>query len=299
MRSHKLRQKIIMTIFCVCLLPPLDSDVDAAQAPLSLAILPCSDVVMSFKKFHPLIAYLEQETGFKIQLIVPGDFDGFERSMRNGDIDFVFQDPHTYVRLAYLYDENALLKALTREGAAVQAGVVIVRKESGIHSMQDLRGKNVMFGPKLSAAKWLAAKLLFEEHGLNIDHDLRTYSNGGCCEDIAFHVYLKTADAGVICDHFLETHLNKQQELGFEASQLTIIARTSAVPTRVFAARKELHPEIVSKVNRALLLLDNKNPAHAQILQNAELGGFQASSDEDYDGIRALIGSIQEQEELP
>ncbi|GAK61239.1 phosphonate ABC transporter, periplasmic phosphonate-binding protein [Candidatus Vecturithrix granuli] len=296
MRSHKLSQRIIMlTIFYVWLLPLFDNNVAAAQALLRLAILPCSDVVISFKKFHPLITYLEQETGFNIQLLVPADFDEFERSMNNGDIDFAFQDPHTYVRLADLYDQNALLQALNREGTTIQAGVVVVRKESGIHSMEDLRGKNVMFGPKLSTTKWLAAKLLFEEHKINIDHDLRTYSNGGCCEDIAFHVYLKTVDAGVVCDHFLETHLNKQQELGFEASQLTIIARTNAVPTRVFAARKALHSDILSKVNRALLLLDNNDPAHAQILQSAEIGGFRASSDADYDDIRALISSIQEE----
>ncbi len=94
--------------------------------------------------------------------------------------------------------------------------------------------------------------------------------------------------------HFLETHLNKQQELGFEASQLMIIARTDDVPTRVFAARKALEPDIVSEVNRALLRLDNQHPAHVQILQNAEIGGFRRSSDADYNGIRALIGHIQE-----
>ncbi len=294
MRSRKLNRRILLTLFCVCLLPSFGSDVDAAQTTFNLAILPCSDIVTSFKKFHPLIAYLEQETGFNFQLLVPADFAEFERSMTNGEIDFVFQDPHTYVRLANLYDQNALLQALTREGATIQAGVVVVRKESGIQSMEDLRGKNVMFGPKLSAAKWLAARLLFEEHGINIDHDLRAYSNGGCCEDIAFHVYLKTVDAGVVCHHFLETHLNKQQELGFEASQLMIIARTDDVPTRVFAARKALEPDIVSEVNRALLRLDNQHPAHVQILQNAEIGGFRRSSDADYNGIRALIGHIQE-----
>ena len=55
-----------------------------------------------------------------------------------------------------------------------------------------------MFGPKLSAARWVAAKALFEENGMNIDKDLKAYSNGKCCEDVAFNVYLKAVDAGVV-----------------------------------------------------------------------------------------------------
>jgi len=35
-----------------------------------------------------------------------------------------------------------------------------------------------MFGPKASITKWVAARLLFEENGINIDKDLKAYSNG-------------------------------------------------------------------------------------------------------------------------
>jgi len=167
--------------------------------------------------------------------------------------------------------------------------VVIVRKDSGINKLKDLMGKTVMFGPKLSAAKWVAAKSLFEENGINIDKDLKGYSNGGCCEDIAFNIYLKAVDAGVVCDHFLEEHSKKQQELGVDAKEVIVVCRTKSVPTRVFAARQGINNDIIAKVNQALLRLDNNKPAHKKILYPAELGGFQKSKDEHYDGIRMLI----------
>ena len=74
------------------------SDSDVAKKRITVAILPCSDIVMTFKKFHPLITYLEQQTGFDIELVVQTDFTEFEWSIRNGDIDFALQDPHTYVK---------------------------------------------------------------------------------------------------------------------------------------------------------------------------------------------------------
>ena len=83
---------------------------------VTIAILPCKDVVMTFKKFHLLAGYLKQETGMGVKLVVPEDSATFEKDLRNRDIDFAFQDPYTYVRLSDLYNRNFLLKGLTREG---------------------------------------------------------------------------------------------------------------------------------------------------------------------------------------
>lgn len=264
---------------------------ESVKKNIIIAVLPCSDVEMTFKKFHPLITYLEQQTGLDIEIMVPRDYAEFEWAIKNGDIDFALQDPHTYLRLAKSYKKDSLIRSLTREGETSQRGAIIVRKGRSINNVEDLRGKTVMFGPKLSMTKWIAAKEIFKDNGIDIDKDLRAYSNGGCCEDIAFNVYLKAVDAGVVCDHFFEEHSEDRNELGMDPKQLIVIGRTKAVPTRVFTARKELSNSIVNRINQALLDLDKKNPEHAKILYPAELGGFQKAKDKDYDGIRNLIGA--------
>ncbi|MGA1869593.1 MAG: phosphate/phosphite/phosphonate ABC transporter substrate-binding protein [bacterium] len=286
----RVNKALIIGTLCMSMLI-LTTHAHGEEKHISIGILPCTDVVMSFKKFNPLITYLEQQTGLKIKLIVPKDFAGLERAIINGDINFAFQDPHTYVKLTNLYDKGSLIRSLTLEGASSQSGVVIVRKDSLIRKVEDLKGKTVMFGPRLSTTKWVVAKLLFEESGIDIDKDLKDYSNGGCCEDIAFNVYLKAVDAGVICDHFLKDHSEKQKELGIDAQQIIVIGKTKAVPTRVFAACQEINKDVITKINEALLRLDKKNLTHKKILYSAELGGFQKSKDEDYNSIRMLIGA--------
>ena len=285
----KLSYGLIIGAFFMCL-SVVVSYAEEAKKPVTIAIFPCTDVVMRLKKFHPLVTYLKQETGFDIEFIVPKDLVDFERAIKNKEIEFVFLDPHIYVNSADLYDKDTLISALTGEGSTSQSGVVIARKDGGINKLEDLKGKAVMFGPKLSAARWVAAKVLFEESGINIDKDLKAYSNGGCCEDVAFNVYLKAVDAGVVCDHFLKGHSIKQKELGMDIKQIVAVCRTGSVPMRVFAARQEVSDDIVTKVNQALLRLDKNKPAHAKILHRAELGGFQRSKDGDYDGIRMLMG---------
>lgn len=287
--SRKLNRGIILCALIISLLVGVP-DSDEAKKHITIAILPCYDIVMTFKKFHPLITYLEQQTGLDIKIVIETDLSEFELAVRSGDIDFALQDPHTYIRLADLYDKDALIKTLTPGGATSHRGVVIVRKDSGLEKVGDLRAKTVMFGPKQSVTKWIAAKMLFEESGIDIDEDLRAYRNGGCCDDIAFDVYLKAVDAGVVCDHFFDEHSDSQEELGIDMNQIIVIGESHLVPTRVFAARKTIDSEIVNKIVHVLLSMDSTNPVHKDILISAELGGFRIARDEDYDDIRSLIG---------
>jgi phosphonate transport system substrate-binding protein len=287
--SRKLNTVIILGALLVSLLVDV-SDPAAEKKQITMTILPCYDIVMTFKKFHPLITYLEQQTGFDIKIAVQTDFSEFELGIRNGDIDFALQDPHTYVSLADLFNRDALLGTLTPEGAASRRGVIITRKGSGIGAVADLREKTVMFGPKQSIAKWIAAKILFEKNGIDIDEDLLSYSNGKCCEDIAFNVYLEAVDAGAVCSHFIDEYSDKQDGLGIDINQIIVIGKTDLVPTRVFTASNAISGEVVTKFIQALLGIDNTNPDHADMLERAEIGGFQSVSDEDYDDVRDLIG---------
>jgi ABC-type phosphate/phosphonate transport system substrate-binding protein len=281
----RLTQGTTTTFFCIWLLV-IAGHAEGEREYIAIAILPCSDVVMTFKKFHPLTMYLKEETGFEVRTFVPKDIAEFEMALKNGEMDFAFQDPYTYVRIADLFDKSSLMRALTREGEAFQYGVVIVRRDSNIKILQDLRGKTVMFGPDLSAPKWTAARELFGKNGIDIDRDLKAFSHGGCCEDIAFSVYLGAVDAGVVCDHFLTEHPEKQKDLGVEAKQMAVISRTEAVPMRLFTARKGINAGILKAVNQALLRLDKNNPAHAKILYSAEIGGFQKADARDYERIK-------------
>jgi phosphonate transport system substrate-binding protein len=204
-----------------------------------------------------------------------------------------------YVRFAGLYDDRALLRAVTRKGAITQFGLVVVKRSSDINKVADLRGKYVLFGPKHSTTRWMEARLLFEENGLNIDKDLKAYSHGRSCEGIAFSVQFGGVDAGVICDHFFDEHFEKRQQLGVDPNQLKIIGKTRLVPTRVFAPRRDVSSDIVDTVNKALLGLDRRVPFHNKILQDSELGGFQKSKDEDYDDTRRQLGGkMAEQESI-
>lgn len=245
-----------------------------ARENVTLTVYPCNDVVNSFKKFTPLVSYLHSETGIEVRLVFFPDFQSYAKALKNHELDFVFMDPMVYLKYKDYYMENSLLISLTLDGKNHQSGVVIVRKDSGITSLDGLNGKRIIFGPYESTPRWAAARFLFRQRGIDLDTGLKEYTHGGCCEDIAFNVFMKAVDAGVVCDHFLGQHDAKQRDLGVDAEQLLSLAQTRPVPTRVFASTQNVDNELVDKMINAVLSLDRQKPDHAKILKKAELGGF-------------------------
>ena len=252
-----------------------------AEPRLRLAVLPCTNIESTFRKFHPLLAYLKSATGLTVSLAVPADLADFESMTANGQLDFALQDPHTYRELSHLFDDASLLQTRALDGTTRQSAVVVVRRDGGIRDLAELRGRTVLFGPRTSSPKWIAAGLLFESRGVRVDRDLKRL-NGGCCEDIAFAVSVKAVEAGVICDHFLGQHGTRQKDLGVDPASLRVIGRTTAFPTRIFAARKGVSATVVAAITQALTRLDAASSEQAGVMASAEISGFLRTTRPEY-----------------
>ncbi len=250
---------------------------------ISLAVLPCTNIELTFRKFNPLLQYLKETAGLTVKLVVPGDIDEAEAKLKNGQVDIVLQDPHTFSLLLPLFDPATLLQAIALDGSTSQTGVVVVRRDSGISNLAQLRGRAVMFGPRASTSKWVAARMLFEDRGLNPDLDVKSIK-GGCCEDIAFAVTIHSVDAGLVCEHFMGQQEARLAELGADANALRVIAHTPPFPTRILAARLGARPEKFERLARALLAMSMANPREARVLRSAEVLGFRPTTEAKYLG---------------
>ena len=287
------RQGVRSALLTLLLLLSLAQTGEAANKPrpVQIAITPCTEILKTFQEYQPLAAYLERQLHQPVKLIIPKDFPEFERLVKEGGVEFTFQAPHTYVRLAHLYNREMLLKALTPEGATKHRGVIIVRKDSPLQRIEDLKGKYVLFGAENDMAKSLSAKRLLATRGIDPDKDLRGYKHDGSCESIALNVFLKTADAGAICDYSFK-NINEPRnttESEIPPKQLRVLGQTEEIPTWVFAARAGVDTGLITRINTALTTLSPKNNTQEEILESAEVGGFVKAKDSDFDEIRKFV----------
>lgn len=284
-----LRLISLMLLFLFCLAQT--GHAAGKPQPVRIAITPCTDIMKAFAEYQPLAAYLEGQIGQPVVLVIPKDFPEFERFVKEGTMEFAFQAPHTYVRLAHLYNREMLLKALTPEGATRHRGVIIVRQDSPMQGIEDLKGKYVIFGAENDMAKSLSAKRLLMARGVDPEKDLRGYKYGGSCESIALNVFLKTADAGAICDYSFK-NINEPGDVGkseIPPRQLRILGQTEEIPTWVFTARIGVDVGLITRISEALTNLTLKSDEHEEILESAEVGGFVKAKDSDYDEVRKIM----------
>jgi phosphonate transport system substrate-binding protein len=224
-----------------------------------LLVSPCGKPSMMFSKFTKLSDYLSENTGLKVELLVARDFEEFLSKVENHEADFCYLDPAIYLDLRDFFDKTFLYAALCGfiddyENKPQETGCIVARADSNIRTIADVKGKRVIFGPKGSATKWIAAKQALKNNGIDLERDLAGYSFGGGCMDIILDILHHKADVGCIrtlmcpiCQHSIY-----YEHSTLDTSKLSHVAVTPPVGTWVFTCAVHTDVKAVGKIVDAL-----------------------------------------------
>jgi phosphonate transport system substrate-binding protein len=253
----------------------------AASAEIRIGTPPLHSVAELQVMYGPLLEYLARETGEKVRLVVPKDFEAFKHAVKAGQMDAGFANPLVYVQVKNNVDIEPLALSSDVEGGTRFRGILIARKDSAITKPQDLKGKKVSFLDKDSAAGYVFQMLLLSRAGLDVDKDITVLPFAKKHENVAIAVLNKTADAGGI----REEELGKMKDK-VDVSQLRIVGYTDYFPNWPFFAAPKLKKDTAEKLRAALLKLRPNDRQNEKVLGPARLTGFIAVSDKDYDDLR-------------
>lgn len=245
---------------------------------MKVAILPLYSAITLFDRFDPLMRYLSRKTGFEFKLVIPKDFEDFFDMVKRGDVEYSYSNPYIYTQLA----DQGYLKAITNTikppTGDIFRGIIITHADSDMSTISDLKGKDVMIVSPRSAGGYLAQKLFLLENGIDVDKDLHLI-DGKRQEQVILNVYRKKVDAGFVRESALRV-LKEELDL----SKIKVLATTPYIPNWPFASTRKAAPETTMVVQRSLLKLTD-----GDVLSAAQIDGFKAASDSDFNTIREWI----------
>jgi phosphonate transport system substrate-binding protein len=252
-----------------------------ASAEIKFGILPRLSAVELTTMYSPLTEYLTKETGEKVSLVIPKDFDAFKALVTSGQVDMGFANSIVYIQLKKEAAIDPLALSAEKKAGTRFRGIIIARKDGGIEKIQDLKGKKLIFVEKDSAGGYIFQMLLLTKAGLDVHKDFSTLPFAKKHDNVTMAVFNKAADAGGIREDDLDKMKDK-----VDLSQIKIVAYSDYFPNWPVFATPKLNKAAAAKIKTALLKLKPGNPESDKILGAAKLSGFATVSDKDYDLLR-------------
>ncbi|MBT8351687.1 MAG: phosphate/phosphite/phosphonate ABC transporter substrate-binding protein [Deltaproteobacteria bacterium] len=258
---------------------------------ITYAYLPQYAHTVSYQRHHLLVEYLRKETGLNVKQIFPDTFNKHIKMVGQGRIDISYSNPFIYTKIANRYGARAFSRVVEMNNRKNFRGQIICRADNrSIKSIADCRGKRWIAVDRSSAGGYLYPLGHFIEHGLTkSDFSEIAFSPGpgGKQEKVVLAVYAGKYDIGTIREGTLNVVSDK-----IDISEIRVVANSRWYPGWVYAARKELAPEIVEKIKKALLKLDYNNIDYKPILRAAQIMSIIASDDQDFDPVRKLAVNL-------
>ena len=243
-----------------------------------------TDLLSTGEEFAKVITRL---SGIPVRVTVASDYAAVIEALRNRTADLAFVHPGGYV-LASREAKAMIMVRNLWHGKSSFTSRIYVRKESGIKTLEDLRGKTMAFIDPASSSGYTYPMVLLIQRGLVKDRDPKTFFR-----EVLF---AGAHDAGMRAllnghvDALASFDMAREQYLGdpAERERIVVVAETPEIPEAGIAARAGLDAATFAKVRAALLQI--RAPAYAALLKRLyEIDGFAPADDRDYDPVRAAI----------
>lgn len=254
-----------------------------AVADITMGVFPRRPVAVTHKAFKPLAEYLSQQLGEPVHLVIPKNFKEFWKGVEQQKFDLVHYNQYHYIKshkdLGY-----KVIVSNEEFGNKQIAGALTVRKDSGIKSVNDLKGKTILFGGgKKAMGSYIAPTAILKTAGLTPGKDYKVkFAKNPPSAVIGVHN--KAAEASGSGNVILKI---KAVTKKVNTDDLTILAESEAFTHLPWAVKGSMPEDKANKLQSLMIQLKNSDQGKA-VLKSAKVTGFYAVSDADFAKVREI-----------
>ncbi|WP_208920736.1 phosphate/phosphite/phosphonate ABC transporter substrate-binding protein [Paenibacillus uliginis] len=269
--------------------------IDTGYVPekLTVQFVPSQNADTLEAKAKPLEKLLSDRLGIPIEVSVSTDFNTIIEAMASKKVDVGFLPPTAYVLAKEKGAAEVILQA-QRYGVKDETGeptnelvdfykaMIIVKKDSGIKTVADLKGKKIAYQNVTSSAGyvWPAGKLI--EAGLDPLKDVEAITVKGHDQGV-LAVLNGDVDAAAIFQDARNIVKNDYPNV-FEDTR--VLTYTDKIPNDTVTVRSDMSPEWIEKLQNAFIEIGKDTEGHAIIADIYTHEGYVKSEDSIFEIVR-------------
>jgi phosphonate transport system substrate-binding protein len=264
------------------------ADYGKSAKVLRVGFVPAEDAQQVMQNAQPIVDILQKQLGMEIQPFVAADYTGVVEALRVNKLDVAFLTPASYVLARNEANVKVVLKS-ERKGIAAYYAAIITRADSGIHRLEDLRGKTFAFGDALSTTGNIFPRKMFKERGIDPVRDFKQILYSGGHDATVLAVLNGKVDAGATYANSPDsedTAWMRYLKNPEDVKKIRAIAFSEPIPADNLVINGNLDDAIAKKVEEIFLQL-SRDPKGKQMMRDLyQIDGFVAATDRDYDSVR-------------
>ncbi len=265
----------------------------ADQKPVKIGFMICDNIEASRARFAPFTAYLSEKTGRPFKMILANTFE-FEDLARDKKVDFVHVNSIIAIVLKKNFDLDLLAVDSRGRNGHMSTGTIISRRGSGIKTIEDMKGKSMIFGPALAPFGYMAQYAMMLEHGFDPETDLSFYAippGAGKHEKVVYGVYFGKYDMGaaprIDLDLMLHEHKITKNDFNIVAESVPMpYCTVGALPHVPQDLRKQVQDIMLNLKKDETVLVDGEV---LNVLKRMLNDGFVKADNSEYDIIRKKL----------
>jgi phosphonate transport system substrate-binding protein len=274
------RRIFSLALLSLLLAPVLRAD----SVPLRLAVCDLEGMEQLQREFGAFRDMLNAKSGLEIEFFPVPNRTAAVEAMRSKKIDFALTGPAEYVVFRNRTEAIPVV-AFARPDYFAD---IIVLAESGIDSVEDLKGRKIALGDIGSTSKHLAPLQILKDNGIDPQNDVERVHTS---VKLGWEA-LKRGDVAAFAttnDKYLSL---REKEKEMPPAAFKVIARGRDLPNDVLIVRPGIDAAVVEKVRQAIL--GNSDELVRAILKGEDNQKFKGMKfllsveDADYDYVRAM-----------
>ena len=255
------------------------------QNPIVMSFVPSGDTQEIIASGDQLAQMIQDKTGLVIKSNVGTDFAAVREAMGAGKAHIGWLNTFNYVLANEKYGVDVAL-VTERFGSTSYKGQIITRADSGIKTLDDLKGKVMCWVDPNSTSGYIVPRIMLQANGIDPDKDFAKTIEAGSHNNVVTQVYNGDCDAGAT---YVDARSSVEKDIPDVKEKVIAIATTADIPNDNVSFIKDFPADQRQQIVDALLAIAASEEGKKALNDLYSIEGLKPADDSFYDAFRAQL----------